>query len=33
MNPCELLGHTWVVRPVKGRLVEVCSTCNVTPED
>lgn len=33
MNPCEMFGHNWVVKPVKGRLTEMCAACKAKPEE
>lgn len=30
---CQILGHTWVIRRVNGRLVEICSTCKTKPKE
>lgn len=32
VNVCEAFGHAWIVKPVKGRLVEICKICKAVPE-
>jgi hypothetical protein len=30
---CSQFGHSWVIRPKGGMLVELCSACGARPED
>ncbi len=31
VDVCATFGHSWVLRVIKGHLVEICSTCKKTP--
>lgn len=33
MNACQMFGHNWVVKPVQGRLVQMCAACKAKPQE